>query len=79
MTERDRVQEQQVVDFIREHFEREGYPPSMRQIASVIGHSHSTAHGVVKRLVKEGILEVTPGIRSVRIRSGGMKAVDEHI
>lgn len=80
MSERNRVMEQNVVDYIVWHTAHHGYPPSIRAIANYVDRTQSHIHSVIQRLVREGIIEVTPGIaRSVRVKGANMKASDEFI
>lgn len=48
----------QVFEFIKEHIKKEGYPPTVREIASAVGLlSSSTVHGHLDQLEKRGLIE----------------------
>lgn len=49
--------EQLVYEYIRSQIEREGYPPSVREICAAVGlSSPSTVHGYIKRLAEKGLI-----------------------
>lgn len=59
----------QVLNFIRETLQRQGYPPSLREICEAVGvTSTSTAAYQLRELAKKGYIALTPGRpRSYRI------------
>lgn len=66
--------QQQVLDCITDHLERQGYPPTLREIATYLKISGTL--GVIKHLQaleKKGYIEKTSG-RSRAIRLTGQKA-----
>lgn len=51
--------EQRVLDYIQDHIEEEGYPPTRREIARDLGwHSSSVGQYYVQQLVRKGWLIV---------------------
>ena len=49
--------QRQIYDYIVEATARQGYPPSVREIAEAVGlRSPSTVHGYLKRLQDEGLI-----------------------
>lgn len=49
---------QNIINFIIEHTELFGYPPSVREICNKVGlSSPSTVHGYLARMEKEGLIE----------------------
>lgn len=66
------------LDYIREHHDEHGYPPSIRDLAEAMGCSVSNAYYHLLRLEGEGLITRTPGVaRSVRITGSVMKAPKE--
>ena len=70
-----------LLDAIRSHIERHGYPPSQREIA---GYAHraspNTGHNMLRKLVAAGLVEVQPAMpRTLRITSAGMAALTEEL
>lgn len=52
--------QRQVLEFVREHAERHGYPPTVREIATAVGvSSSSTVHAQLKSLERQGLIERT--------------------
>lgn len=48
----------QVLRFIHEYQEKNGFPPTIREIGEAVGlSSSSTIHGHIARLIKNGYLE----------------------
>lgn len=62
-------QQEKVLDFIRAYIEKEGYPPSVREICQAIGfYSSSTAHHYLEKLEERGYIERHPSRpRAIRI------------
>jgi repressor LexA len=52
----------EVLEFIREYRDREGFPPSVRDIGGHFGLAPSTVHDHVRALEKKGRLEHQPGL-----------------
>ncbi len=49
---------QNIINYIMEHTEEFGYPPSVREICTKVGlSSPSTVHGYLARMEKEGLIE----------------------
>lgn len=72
MTEADI--DRRLLNFIREHVEQHGYPPSVREVAEDIDRSLAATARRMRRLHAEGMLRVTPGVsRGVAVRPEGMK------
>lgn len=66
-----------VVTYIHEH----GYPPTVREIGSVVNLSPSPVHANLKKMIETGMLETDAGVGSPRaIRVPGHKFVggDRH-
>ena len=63
--------EEKIYRFIRENIEREGFPPSIRDIcAAVTVKSTSTVHSYIDRLVSKGYLSKDGGkSRAIRLAS----------
>jgi len=57
-----------VLEYIREHLEAHGHPPTLREIADSLGlSSHSSAQDYVEALVRKGALERSPQHRGLRL------------
>lgn len=58
-----------ILDFIRDHIERRGYPPSVREIGEAVElTSTSSVHHHLRRLEKLGVLARTSGrCRAIRV------------
>lgn len=51
----------EIVDFIKRHLDRTGYPPTVREIGKALGlHSPSTVHAHLAKLEKLGMLRRDP-------------------
>ena len=59
-----------ILNFIVDHSEKYGYPPSVREICSKVGlSSPSTVHGYLARMEKEGLIERdSTKTRAIRIK-----------
>lgn len=58
-----------VVALIRSHVDRNGYPPSVRQLAAFLEVSPSTVHKRLTQAVEQGLIERVPGVaRAIRIK-----------
>ena len=57
------TKQQQVFEYIKEHINKVGYPPSVRDICKSVGlRSTSTAHGYLARLEKKGLIRRDPSL-----------------
>jgi repressor LexA len=58
-----------ILDFIRDHIEKRGYPPSVREIGDAVElTSTSSVHHHLRRLEKLGVLARTSGrCRAIRV------------
>ncbi len=64
--------QKQVVDFIREFTQRQGYPPSNQEIANHFAFkSRGTVSAYVRRLKAKGYLETEVGRRSITVTQTG--------
>lgn len=53
--------QQRILDFLNEQIEKNGYPPSVREICNAVGFkSTSTVHGYLEKLKKEGLIKKDP-------------------
>jgi repressor LexA len=51
----------EIVEFIKGHLDRTGYPPTVREIGKALGlHSPSTVHAHLAKLEKSGVLRRDP-------------------
>jgi repressor LexA len=63
--------QQQTLAFVQQHLERQGRPPTLREIAEELGFpSHSSAQACVESLVRKGALERLPQHRGLRLPKG---------
>lgn len=54
-------QQRRVLDYIKEHLRKKGFPPSVREIGEAIGlSSSSTVHGHMQRLEEKGYIKRDP-------------------
>lgn len=69
MTQRLLASDRELVNYIISYTERVGFPPSRRQIAEHMGYASQTSvQERLERLVKEGVIERTPGVpRGIRV------------
>lgn len=65
--------QEQVLDFIKLHIHREGYPPTYREICDGLDFgSTNAAHNHVLALVKKGYLEVgNSKARAMKVTNAG--------
>ncbi|GAE89956.1 transcriptional repressor LexA [Acetivibrio straminisolvens] len=53
--------QQKILDFLNEQIEKNGYPPSVREICNAVGFkSTSTVHSYLEKLRKEGLIKKDP-------------------
>ena len=66
------ARQQQILDFIREFMEAEGFPPTRAEIARALGfRSVNAAEDHLKALVRKGAISVLPGTsRGIRLTGG---------
>ena len=58
MSRKNEDMKQNILNYIIEHTEEYGYPPSVREICTKVGlSSPSTVHGYLSRMEREGILK----------------------
>ena len=70
--------EPDLYQFIVEHVEQHGYPPSVRDCAKYIGRGLSATQRRLERLKADGLIKVTPGVaRSMVLTESVMKAPEE--
>ena len=69
MVKRSTSSDLDLVNYIIEHTDKHGFPPSRRQIADRLGVASATvAQRRLERLVREGVIERTPGVpRGIRV------------
>lgn len=62
-------QQRKVFNFLRSYIEKQGYPPSVREICHALGfYSSSTAHHYLEKLEDKGYIERQPSLpRAIRI------------
>lgn len=67
----------QVLDFIREHLEATGMPPTRSEIARALNfRSPNAAEDHLRALARKGVLELTPGAsRGLRLKDVGVPVV----
>lgn len=66
------TRQQRVLDFIQAAVERNGCPPTLREIAEALElSSHSSAQACIISLVNKGALERTPQHRGLRVAHAG--------
>ena len=66
------VRQQQILDFIREFIEAEGFPPTRAEIAQALGfRSVNAAEDHLTALVRKNAVEILPGMsRGIRLTGG---------
>src|SRR5512140_3734506 len=64
------ARQQEILDWIRRHFERTGMPPTRAEIAAGLGFSTaSSAEDHLRALARKGALEILPGSsRGLRLK-----------
>lgn len=66
--------EQRIVALVHENTERDGYAPSVRDIADWFGIARGTAQYHIERMVDKGLLKRAPGVaRGIRVTGAAMK------
>jgi len=75
MQDKINEKQQKILDFLNEQIEKNGYPPSVREICSAVGFkSTSTVHAYLEKLRKEGLISKAPSKpRALRVVGGGKK------
>jgi len=65
MTRRD-----EMLKAIRSFVKANGYPPTVRDLAAILGVGHSTAQRTLLELIADGSVERTSGVaRGLRVKS----------
>lgn len=63
------TRQQQALDILKQHISDNGYAPTVRELAEMIGHkSSSTTHNVLKKLQEKGYIK-NVGVRAIEILS----------
>lgn len=58
MQNKTNEKQQMILDFLNEQIEKNGYPPSVREICNAVGFkSTSTVHGYLEKLKNEGLIK----------------------
>ena len=67
----------EVLAFIHQHVQDQGYPPTIREICDAVGlSSTSTVHGHINRLIRRGFLQKDPAKpRALEITPEGLAAI----
>lgn len=75
------VTDEQVVAWMHDFVNRNGYPPSVREVAAFTGYKSSAdGHRILLRLQSKGLIERAPTVnRGIRIRTARMKADTEEM
>ncbi len=70
--------QKQILDFIQQQIDTQGYPPTVREIGSAVGlNSPSTVHGYLSRLEKSGQITISRGSsRGIRLTNPAPKKPD---
>jgi len=69
--------QQQILDFIRDHVQESGMPPTRAEIARALGFkSANAAEDHLRALQRKGVLELVPGAsRGIQLKDGGREFV----
>jgi len=74
------VDTDEVLTYIEQYRNTEGYPPSRREIAEHFEIGLETTQRMLGRMIEEGILVVKPGVsRAINITGAGMKIITEDL
>lgn len=66
--------EDRITALVRTNIERDGYAPSVRDIADWFGIARGTAQYHVARMVEKGLLKRAPGVaRGISVAGAAMK------
>lgn len=65
--ERRKAHGQLILDAIREHTLANGWPPSQRTLVEMTGLNLQRVNSILKMLVEQGLIELGPNPREVRI------------
>lgn len=66
----------QVVSFVRQYIARWGAWPSYGEIGGAMGIHKDTARDAVRRAVRDGLLDRTPGARKPRVAPARLSAIE---
>ena len=71
MSRKNESMKTDILNYIAEHTEEYGYPPSVREICTKVGlSSPSTVHGYLARMEKEGLIERdSTKTRAIRVKN----------
>lgn len=61
------------LNHIRDSILKDGWAPSQRELADYLGCSVSATNGVIAKLAADGLIEVGPNPRQIRIVGSSMK------
>ncbi len=75
MSRKNESMKTDILNYIAEHTEQYGYPPSVREICTKVGlSSPSTVHGYLARMEKEGLIERdSTKTRAIRVKNEDSK------
>ncbi len=79
MTKKNEDMKIKILNFITEHCDKFGYPPSIREICAKVGlSSPSTVHGYLSRMEKEGLIEKeSTKTRAIRVKKDDTVEIPE--
>lgn len=58
--ERLTLRQKRVMEFLREHVNARGYPPTMREMGEALGFSWPAARGHLRALERKGLIRINP-------------------
>lgn len=64
---------------IYDHVMREGVPPTMRELATMLGCSSSTAHTIVHGLIDRGYVEQAGTTKTITLTEKALVLLDKPI
>ena len=76
-TARTRITHHQIYSFVDAYIKQNGWAPSQREIAEHCGISVNSVNVKLERMSKEGLIEVGPYPRQLKVTGGVMKAMEE--
>lgn len=73
-TEEGAARREQILRFIQQYTDENGWPPSRREMAEHTGVTLTTVQFHIDKMVREGLLTRAPGVgRALRINGAAMK------
>lgn len=77
MSNQNNDRQKKIVEFILSYSEKNGYPPTMREIANEIEiSSSSTIHKILHACQEDGLIIITKGIlRSMKVTPEGKELI----